>query len=100
MQLEDSVRAQPNPDIFPKEVPMSQNIEHFLHRLQSGEEWGGTETLAAVASIENIQINVFFEADTGMRVQEILPDSGEADSVRSINILFRGNHYDAILNFL
>jgi hypothetical protein len=100
LQLEDSLRAQPNPDIYPPNLPLDVNIQHFLRRLQIGDEWGGTETLVAIASMENVRINVYFEGDTDMEVQEILPRGEESVCVRQISIVYTGNHYDAILKFI
>jgi phage major head subunit gpT-like protein len=91
MQIEDSIQAQPN--IYP--AMSTENVNKFLQRLQAGEEWGGTETLAAVSQIECALINVYFTREMKMKKQQIRPQNVEIK--KTINLVYYGNHYDCLI---
>lgn len=96
-QVEDSISAQP--DTYQPEIPLDVKIKKFIKNLESSNEWGGVETLVAVAEMEKVQIVTYFDNTTP--AQHTTPQSGDGLYNKTLRIAYRRqNHYDSVVQLM
>lgn len=110
-QLEDSISA--NEARYPAvrnglQVPWHERLEGYLQGLEE-TEWGGTETIVAVAAIEYCVVTTYFEdGGDGFRQQQTIPQGGASKEIRVVYRLgvasgsdnsVRRVHYDSFKQF-